>query len=248
MKRDVIILVMALMGMMITGVAQADLVINEYSHANDGAVYGNGNFSAQDLIVGAATGGNYAGIAFFELPDLSSYYIQSAQLTLTVVSGGSMPTANADLYVLGYVSSPPSLVSSWLLTSDTETRDGDTLGTGIGSDTPLKLADNLVTAGTTMNPGNTSQTNATQSITLAQYLTSLYDVYGAVAGDYVVIRVNPDFDEWQGSNTNSSKNFRYGGSHRGADAALLTLTLVPEPATFAMVLLAAPMLIRRRHG
>lgn len=247
MKRYEMCLAAAMLSVMMIGGAQANVVFSEFSHDADGAAYGTGTFPVNDLIVGAATGANYSGIAFFELPDRGGVEIRDAVLKLTVVSAGTMPNANADLYVLGYMSDPPLMNKSWLLITDTETRDGDTLGTGLGTDLPLKLVDNLVTAGTAMAVNAVTQTNTAQSIALGQYLNQLYDVYGAVAGDYVVIRVNPDFNEWQGDNANASKNFRYGGSHRGAQASLLTITLVPEPASMSMLAVGALALLRRRR-
>lgn len=211
--------------------AQGSLIYSIYSDGSDGSVYqtntGIGSFPTQDLIVGGASGANYAGVAIFQLPDLGGGAVLSANLTFTVRSSGTMPSANADIYGLGYVSSPPSLDKNWVLIGDSETRDGNTLGTNLGADLPVKLLDNAVTAGTTMH---SNETTVVSGSGLIDFVNSLYTVYGASAGDFAVFRVNPDADQF---NTEGiASNFRYGGSDRGAQATLLTLTVgVPEPSS-----------------
>lgn len=219
--------------------AKAD-VFSVYSDASDGAAYGSGAFSAQDLIVGGATGANYCGIAIFELPDLDGVAIDSAVLTLTAVTTGTMPSANADVWGLGYLTGTPAMSASWLLISDTETRDGDTLGTNLGADLPAKIVDNLVPAGTTVSSGTQTEIDVTA------FVKSLYHTYGAEAGDYAVLRVNPDADQFNAEGTGA--NFRYGGSHRGTQASLLTITTVPEPGVVGLVLpcLVAILTMRRK--
>lgn len=154
-----------------------------------------------------------------------------------------MAVSNADIYGLGYVSSPPAMSSSWMLTSDTETRDGDTLGTNLGADLPVKLVDDAVTAGTTMTVGSTTVVTGSM---LVDFLNDLYTEHGAVAGDYVVFRVNPDADEFTASG--ASANFRYAGSQR-TDRAQLSLTIVPEVSTALLSSFAAcGLLLRRRRA
>ncbi len=226
---------------LLVGQARAD-VLEIYSDDSDGAVYG-GTFPSQDLIVGAATGGNYNGIAIFELPDLQGQSLTSAALKLTVTQEGTLPGANIDIWGLGYLTGTPVIKGSWLLITDTETRDGNTLGTNIGTDLPTKIVDNFVTANTTVAVNDVAQTDVTS------FVSSLYDTYGAQAGDYAVIRINADGNELT---NNPGNNIRYGGSHRGTNAALLTVTTqpVPEPATWvlaALAMVAAVPVLRRRY-
>jgi len=219
------------------------------SHDSDGAVYrltsnATGTFPTQDLIVGGTDNANYAGIAIFELPDLGvGGSISAATLTFTVTTGGTMPNANVDIYGLGYLSSTPSLQGVWQLASDTETRNGNTLGTNLGTDLPVKLVNNAVTAGTSMTVNSTTVVTGAN---LVDFLNDLYSTYGAEAGDYVVFRINPDAD----GITPAGANIRYGGSHQpDARRTRLDVTIVPEVSGVLLTAFGASgLLLRRRRN
>jgi hypothetical protein len=118
---------------------------------------------------------------------------------------------------------------NWILKADVESRTGAVLGTGIGSATPTRIADNIVTQGSTTSGGFTWQTDASQNLTLATFLNSLY-TSGAMPGDYAVLRLNPDADvaiNYDGSVGHPFQSIRYGGSQRIApdQRSKLRLTL-----------------------
>ncbi|MBI1368947.1 MAG: PEP-CTERM sorting domain-containing protein [Planctomycetes bacterium] len=212
------------------------------SDAADGAVYrltSNGNygtFNTQALIVGAASGpANYNGIMFFALPD-PLLGIDRAALHLTLTSPNTLPF-NTDLWGIGYIHGSPALVGSWEVHADTDPR---ILLNGVA---PTKLVNNLVAANTA---AATLTTNIPQSIAIGSYLQSLYTA-GAVAGDFVVLRVNADGDTYAQTNSILT-NFRWGTDVQSAPAQL-TITTVPEPASAAMLLIGgAATLMRRRQG
>lgn len=187
-----------------------------------------GAFSTQDLIVGSAAGpANYGGIAFFPLPARS---FSTASLALTVVVGGVLSNANVDVWGLGYVTGTPALNGNWFLNADTDTRTGAALGTGIGTNTPVKIADNIVTQGTGVSAGTRWQTDSLQGNRLKDFLNSL-QASGAMPGDYAVIRVNPDADvaaAFDGTAGHAFQSIRYGGSHRIAPDQRAQLSLTPS--------------------
>lgn len=164
----------------------------------DGSIFPTGTFPAQDLIVGTAATTPYNGVALFRLP---TNRIDAANLILTVAQNyGPLPNANIDVWGLGYMKTAV-ISNSWVLNSDT---DGRTL---LNNMPVTKIADNLVTAGQPAAAGSVWQLNAAQKTNLAAFLTSLYQK-GAVAGDYAVIRINPD------ALMTNATNIRFGGSHR----------------------------------
>lgn len=179
-----------------------DEAVNISSHDADGSIYSpTGVFTAQDLINGIATGNvMYNGIAFFQLPNS---FVSDANLILTVSSGGTLTNANIDVWALGYMSSP-AMSASWLLQADTDSRPL------LNSVAPTKIADNLVPVNQAASAGNVFQLNAAQRTNLTAYINALY-ARGAQAGDYVVIRTNPDAV----LSTSDARNIRFAASSNG---------------------------------
>lgn len=180
----------------------------------DGAIFPTGTFPVNDLIVGA-TGSplvQYNGVALFRLP---TNRIDAANLILTVAqNNGPLPNANIDVWGLGYVKTP-SISSTWMLLNDSDTRI--LINTNIPA---TKIADNLVAAGQAATVGSIWQLNAAQKTNLTAFLNTLYKK-GALAGDYAVIRINPD------ATMTNATNIRFGGSHRTSpdQRAKLSVTL-----------------------
>ncbi len=185
-----------------------------YSHANDGAVFPTGTFTAQDLLssTGGGDTGNYTGIAIFELPE---QLMTDVNMSMTAVSVfGMLPGINIDLWGLGYTTTP-YLNKEWFSVSDTDTR---LLLNGLP---PVKIADNIVTNGQSVSVGEVWRPTAPQRVDLRRFLNGLYS-NGAKPGDYAVIRVNMDADP-----RNVGCGVRWGGSHRTDPErrAMLTATI-----------------------
>jgi len=182
-----------------------------YSHPNDGGVFSTGTSTANDLISGTGGTGtqDYNGIAFFPLPEQP---MTSASLALPAVTfSGVMPSANIDVWGLGYQSSP-ALSTAWYCTNDVDSR------VLLNGYPPVKLADNIVTAGQTSVSGNLWTPTAGQRETLRAYLNSLY-FKGAKPGDYAVLRVNMDNRQW-----GTSCGVRWGGSQQALPANRASLS------------------------
>lgn len=181
------------------------------SHPSDGGVYSTGTSTANDLISGTGGTGpqDYNGIAFFPLPEQP---MTSASLALPAVTfSGVMPSANIDVWCLGYQASP-ALTTAWLCTNDVDSR---VLLNGFP---PVKLADNIVTAGQTLAVGTVWRPTASQRDDLRSYLNSLY-LRGAKPGDYAVLRVNMDNRQW-----GTSCGVRWGGSQQAQPANRASLS------------------------
>ena len=111
----------------------------------------------------------------------------------------------------------PQMTHSWLLMDDTDTRE-------LLNDTaPTKIADNIVTNGQSTPAGMVWQTDPGQQVTLKDYINGLYE-QGAVPGDYVVFRTNPD------ANLSYTCGLRWGASGQPTNKqAKLTVILSDTP-------------------
>jgi len=168
-----------------------------YSHDADGRIISGSIIPDQDLICGYASGGQYNGIVFFQLP---STFIKLADIAFTVSqNNGPLSLSNLDLWGLGYQSTP-LMSKTWLLLEDTDTRA--LINNNV---TFTKIADNIITAGQSTVAGSVWRLSAGQQTNLTSFLNSLY-AKGAVPGDYAAFRLNHDATE------TSMKNIRFGGS------------------------------------
>ena len=190
------------------------------SHAADGADFLTGTFPDQTLICGVAGTVAYNGVAFFQLP---TNRIDSANLSFTVEqNNGPLTNANVDVWGLGYMTTP-AMSSSWTLMADTDPRSL------VNYNVPFtKIADNFVAVGQTTAAGSVWQLNAAQGTNLTAFLNSLY-MKGAMPGDYVVIRVNPD------ASFTAPLNIRWGSSAQISPdrRPKLSVTLSDTPALAA---------------
>lgn len=168
------------------------------SHANNRTVYGNGGlYDYAGLFLGGGGGGaGFAGLAYFELPELGpTNRISFAQLDVTLESGSSV-AGNIDVWGLGYVQGAPplSLPANWYYDGPNDTRTGNDLQTNIGGTPVSKLAEDLIPAtipaGTLPMPFSTG--TGTDGANTAAFLQSLYD-HGAQPGDYAIVRLNLDY-------------------------------------------------------
>jgi len=191
---------------------QPDFEFRHYSHTNDGTVAVAAAYPTYDLISGtfAPTPVDGSGIVFFALPEQPP---SRASLDFTVASFYGGLHANIDVWGLGYTN-VPVLNKTWLCTNDV---DGRVLLSGCP---PVKLADNIVTAGQTMDTGDVWRPSDAQRKNLCAYLNLLYG-RGAKPGDFAVIRLNMDASEAGGP---SVRGVRWGGSHQTSPDRRAALT------------------------
>ena len=194
--------------------------IEIYSDDGDGAIFNYNYFQTQDLICGYTSGDrDYNGVAFFELP----YKIIDSDLALTaVINMGVLSNANIDVWGLGYVATPV-MDYTWMLTADTDTR------MLLNGDSPVKIADNIVTSGQSVAVGTVWHTDISQRAVLFNFIDGLYD-NGAKAGDYAVIRINTDAE------LSSYAGIRWGGSHHTSPEQRAKLTVVLPPQPMVMII------------
>lgn len=184
MKRCLCVVFMAAVAVMALPSCAEEETVN--SHASDGAIYCNTDtgysnyFPAQNLIVGRTGTGSswymYNGIAFFRLPRKT---LSAAEWVWPSAQNGSLQRVNADVWLLGWQSSP-SIVSSWKHYSDTDDR------TLLNGYPVMKLVDDWVPSNTTFS-GTWTISGDTPLDCYARLLNR-----GATTNDYAVIRINPD--------------------------------------------------------
>lgn len=198
------------------GVVEATNTVLIVSDAADGSIYGTtGKFPDSDLFAARIRGTTYNGIAFFEIPEGR---VVDAELSFTCVTDEGVLTdgINLDLWALGYQSTP-LMNAAWMLQADTDTR------TLLNGEVPVKIAENFVDAGEATPVGSVWSTSESEGATLATYINGLTDA-GAVPGDFIAIRINPD-----GVITNYSAGARFGASHRNNNQVpVLTLKVVEK--------------------
>ncbi|MDA3926378.1 MAG: hypothetical protein PF904_16940 [Kiritimatiellae bacterium] len=182
------------------------------SHSADGAIYGtSGVFTNTDLFAARIRETPYNGVAFFEIPEGE---IVDAELSFTVVTDEGVLTdgINLDMWALGYQSTP-SLSAAWMLQDDTDIR------LLLNGKAPVKIADNFVDAGEQTDAGSVWKTSASEGQDLAEYINGILSD-GAVPGDYMAIRINPD-----GVITNYSAGARFGASNHANQSQVPILTV-----------------------
>jgi hypothetical protein len=136
-----------------------------------------------------------------------------------------------DVWALGYITSPARLSSKWVLLADTDERTGEALGVAPADGAPVKIADDMIAADSLREKNYNWQTDTAQSAALLAYIDSLYD-RGAKAGDWLVIRINPDAPmaaTYDGV-AHPFASIRFGGSHQVAPDQRARLLLGAETA------------------
>lgn len=215
----------------------------------------------------STTSGNFVGTAgsvnvsrhaavhelLFALPARPAGYTVDVTSSLAVwlTSRMGVPTFNVDAWGLGYKA------AATFSTNDFQDVDGDNdpgtggalsahtpqrrevqfsdaidLGAAYGIAGRVKVLDNLLTTSSALNAYSTGS-----GASLTTYLNAIYDA-GAMAGDYVVFRLNSDVGL-----TPTSVNLRYNLGTKetatgDAQAAILTIDfaqVVPEPASLTLL-------------
>lgn len=153
------------------------------SHGADGGIINNTIDAGQNLIGARTSGNNCNGICFFRIPDGK---VLDAELTFTVdVFTGVLPTGyNVDIWALGY-QSVPLMNASWRYEGDADTR------LLLNGAAPVKIADNFIAAGQEAPADSVWSLSESEGAALAEYINNI-KANGAVAGDYIVLRINPD--------------------------------------------------------
>jgi len=192
---------------------QPELEIRNNSYTNDGTVAVAGVYSGYDLISAtfAPTPVDGSAIAFFALPEQPPTRVSLEFTAVTVY--GALPHANIDMWGLGYTNAPV-MNKTWLCTND---YDGRAL---LNGRPPVKLADNIVTAGQAVAVGNVWRPSAAERENLRAYLNLLYE-RGAKPGDFAVIRLNMDTSE---TDEPGARGPRWGGSHQTSPDRRAALT------------------------
>jgi len=211
-------------------------VINIDADLLDQQARGNGttatslNWSGQasDQISGAQSGEL---IVQFALPDLAGETISSANLLASLEAPTWQAWGNVDVYGVRYSSAVAVALSDYAPFSD---------AAGNGT----KIMDNFYVSGSGTAAYVDLNTDATADTALASWLTDQYTA-GAVAGDYVFLRFQPDHMDAINNNAIAFAT----ANTAGETTPVLTIeTTIPEPATLGLVagFAGAILFIRRR--
>lgn len=171
----------------------------------------------------------YNAIFVFRLPDLGGESISTANLDLTAstVNAHASYYSAGDLYGVRWVADTAS-------TSDTEVDDSTDNPTQLAyasSNNGTGIMDNLLPESSSTQSG-TYSTDATADAALATWLASVYTA-GAVAGDYVFLRMTPDRDMGL-----STRGWTITSADAASDIPTLTIETIPEPATAGLLAMA----------
>lgn len=201
--------------------------------------------------------GGITSVFFFQLPNLLSYEaITGATFSVgrlaDTASTAITPTFNGDLYALGVVNSIPKSVADaqkfFYLGNTAQASLPVVAGSSTVGGVVSRVADNfLVPAEFIPSTGTSAASPDTADVT--SYIQNLYDDpsgNGFTPGtSYLVIRVNPDLLPAPTSGTQ-----RYtlafqgtgpsgnGGAGTAANRPLITLQVIPEPASVVLLCLA----------
>lgn len=174
----------------------------------------------------------------FQLPVRPSGGFQDSDtsLTLTLAPPPSTdvvtPGEHADLWAVGYIPAEDignvganlnnggvtDVDDFFLSETDTETK----AGWNIGSDTTVKIWDNLAD----LSSSGTLTSSAAANTALTAFIDDLFLNHGATAGDYLLLRVNydvnmTDYDNWV---------FYTGNASSGQPELMLTFITPPSPS------------------
>ena len=221
-----------------------DLADAEASSTNVGD--GNGNVNAGSIVknttilAGAFNTSLVSPVFVFMLPTLElGETIVEANLDLSVLKfGGVFPTGNVlfngDLYGLGFRINPD------VLGSDYFTGNADT------SNATLIQRDFLTDTNTTATAATIS-TSAAADTALANYVQAQYAA-GAIGGNYVFLRVSPDF-QFAPTGVTGERGYRItpADSSVAADRPEITLVSVPEPTSAVLLITGVVACLARRR-
>lgn len=167
----------------------------------------------------------------FQLPTLApGESIGSASLAFNMSRAGT-PSFNADLYGIGFRAAGTP-VSADYFTGTLDTTDAtliqNDIGTIANSTTSTRLS-----------------TSAAGSTALATYLNTQYTA--GAGGNFVFLRFSPDYTSNPGTSTSGSIGYAISSQETGAATrAVLTLNIVPEPATIGTICMAGLLVALRR--
>ena len=208
--------------------------------------------------------GGITSVFFFQLPALAAgESISGADFSISLLrdlaASGSQPLFGGDLYALGFTNTPASNASYFFAgpsPADSAAATGDT-GAGFGGPGVLRalIQDDLLQPADfipngTVPPAAPKSTGDGGDAALLAYVNSLYAnqaATGFVPGtSSLILRINPDAASYSGAATQ-----RYsiiGAENPSAyPKPTLTLDVVPEPGSVALLALGGLTLLTRRR-
>ena len=181
---------------------------------------------ATTILSGAFNTSLISPVFVFQLPTLAvGETIVGANLNLNVLKiGGAFPDNNigfnGDLYGLGFRTTPDVLGSDYFT------------GTADTSNATLIQSNFLTTTNTTTTAATMSTSDAADTA-LATYVQAQYAA-GAIGGNYVFLRVSPDFQFAPTVTGERGYRITPANSPDVADRPELTLVAVPEPGSMVL--------------
>ncbi|MEM6884981.1 MAG: PEP-CTERM sorting domain-containing protein [Verrucomicrobiota bacterium] len=174
-----------------------------------------------------ATGVQAVAVFVFELPTLTlGQTIGTANFDFTIENTAT-PSASIDLYGLGFRNTAAVTTNDYFV--------------GALDTTNATLVQNNIFSGGVSVPAGAYSTDASGDSALVSYLNDQY-TNGAVGGDFVFLRFNHD-----GGNTGNRNTFYTANNGTASNRPELTVTVVPEPSTAALLILGfGGLLLSRR--
>lgn len=229
---------LANLSFLISPPAAAD-VITIIGDSRDGQVRDNGVSKTEESTVAAGrAGGAFIGdpvrlnssIFFFSLSEIATLPIANVSFSVSLFQKQALDVGqHADLYALGFVGALPAidnLPSSWYFSGENDLRSGIDLGTNIGSQSIVKVAEDFVTTAT---PLGTVSTYPSADALLTKFVQDLILIHGAGIDDFLVLRVNANSD-FPETGTRTRYLFDSANALDIAARPALTVASVPEPS------------------
>jgi hypothetical protein len=176
---------------------------------------------------------NICPVFVFMLPVLAEgEFLSAAALRFNMGKSGT-PTYNADIYGLGFRPSGTVRQTDYFI-GTLDTTDATLIQDDFGNPTI-----GSATARTTDDVGDTA---------LLSYLNAQYTA-GAVGGDYVFLRLSPDYTDFPVNPPVASVGYTMTAANNASagNVPQLTLTVIPEPGSYLLLLGATGLLAARRR-